>query len=392
VADLLRIAVASDLHAFSDPGATIPSHLDIKRPKSQLGKHPISGLVSLISEHNLKADVLLCPGDLGDKASTEGIEFAWRAIHDIGTALQAKLVVGTAGNHDLDSRHLKTYDSVEFLKRLDPRFPISIDALNRDFWARHFAVVDESDYRILILNSSAYHGGAPDEIKHGRVADDSLDAIEETLESLDVKPINILLCHHHPQEHVEIESVDYQVMKGGQRLLHLLGSGTFGRWLVVHGHMHHPKIEYAQGAGDSPAILSAGSLCAVIYSTLQTLARNEFHIVSFSLDDIAKYGFVGRVESWDWAFGDGWAPSRPGSGLPHVCGFGFRTDLEAFAREVAVLVPADYMAWEDLRRLKPRIDFLIPQDVVKLLRFLKRDHQIGVLQLEGVPKQIGRYK
>jgi hypothetical protein len=195
------------------------------------------------------------------------------------------------------------------------------------------------------------------------------------------------MCHHHPQQHVEIEAEDYGAMRGGHRLLHILGSN----WLVVHGHKHHPKIEYAQGSGDSPVILSAGSLCAVIYSTLQTLARNEFHLVTFSLDDIERYGLVGRVQSWDWAFGEGWAPSRSGSGLPYQCGFGVRTDLRSLAQEIAAIVPpAGYMNWAELCLAKPQIEFLIPQDQVKLRKHLRLNHKIEVLDLDGAPRQIAR--
>ena len=358
---VIRVAITSDLHAFSDGAPIAPSHFDVNRSRSQTGRHPISGLVQLIKElgDDLTADLLLCPGDMGDKASERGIEVAWKSVHELADALKARIVAGTPGNHDLDSRYKTSlYDPEEFLKHLTPPFPMSDAALNRDFWSRYFAVKDEANYRLVVLNSCAYHGGNLEEQNYGRVADASIEEIQKVLEKLPSKPINILMCHHHPQQHVEIEAVDYGAMRGGQRLLHLLGSGKFGQWLVIHGHVHHPKIEYAQGAGDSPVILSAGSLCAVIYSTLQTLARNEFHLVTFSLDDIERYGLVGRVQSWDWAFGEGWAPSRPGSGLPYWCGFGFRTDLRSFAQEVSEVVPlTGYMNWADLCHAKPQIDF-----------------------------------
>jgi hypothetical protein len=57
--DALRIAVASDLHAFdvkndTDPS---PSHLRITAPENEPGKHPIIGLLQLIEGQNLRADL-----------------------------------------------------------------------------------------------------------------------------------------------------------------------------------------------------------------------------------------------------------------------------------------------------------------------------------------------
>ncbi len=392
--EILRIAVISDLHAFSDSATAVaPSHLDINRPKNQRGKHPISGLKHVIEERKLSADILLCPGDLGDKADKKGIEYAWGAIQEIGQALHSGHIVGTSGNHDLDSRYKLTgYDPQEFLKQLMPPYPFSDHVKNESYWARHFALHDGDNYRLLVLNSSAYHGGAPKEIDHGRVADNSIAEMEATLAQLSPKNVNVLLCHHHPLEHVDFEAKDYEAMEGGQRLLHVLGSGKYGQWLVIHGHKHHPKLEYASGAGDSPVILSAGSLCAVIYSTLQTLARNEFHIVTLDINEVKRFGLVGRVLSWDWAFGDGWAPSRPGSGLPNQCGFGFRTDLKVLADRIAGNLQGEFAEWRSVRDAIPEVDFLIPQDYAKVVRNLKQHHGIQILELDGMPEQIGRSK
>jgi hypothetical protein len=392
VSDVIRVAIVSDLHAFEKDEGITPSHLNIKQPRKETGRHPISGLIALIKEFSLTADLLLCPGDLGDKASQSGIEHAWRSVHEVAKELQATVVVGTAGNHDLDSRYkTATYDPEEFLRQLTPGFPLPDDGLNRDYWANHFAVMEHPSYRLVTLNSCAYHGGAENEKNYGRVTDSSIEELRRELEKRPVKPINILMCHHHPQQHVEIEVTDYGAMIGGQRLIHILESQNVGEWIIVHGHIHHPKIEYAQGTGDSPVILSAGSLCAVIYKTLQTLARNEFHLLTFSLEEIKRYGLVGRVKSWDWAFGEGWAASRPGSGLPYQSGFGFRTDLRSLAQEIAALLPAvAYMDWAELVHLRPQIDFLIPQDQTKLFRNLRANHKIGVLYLDGAPRQIAR--
>jgi hypothetical protein len=67
VPPVIRIAVASDLHAFSGKGER-PSHLDIKMSEALRLQHPISALIELIHAESLSADYLLSPGDLGDRA------------------------------------------------------------------------------------------------------------------------------------------------------------------------------------------------------------------------------------------------------------------------------------------------------------------------------------
>src|SRR5689334_18795176 len=101
----LTIALASDLHARqgSDSGGA-SSHLRLGEDETQPGRHPIGGLLKLIRDEKLKADVLLCPGDMGDKADPAGIAYGWEALHRVAAALKCRLVTGTTGNHDVDSR------------------------------------------------------------------------------------------------------------------------------------------------------------------------------------------------------------------------------------------------------------------------------------------------
>ena len=105
-------------------------------------------------------------------------------------------------------------------------------------------------------------------------------------------------------------------MTNGSLLLELLGSGEFGRWLVVHGHKHHPKLTYASGGAASAVIFSAGSLSVDIQHELQGHSRNQFYLIDLPLNEIAKGRFVGRIEAWDWTNGRGWIPAGPSSGLP----------------------------------------------------------------------------
>jgi hypothetical protein len=78
----IRIAVASDLHAYANDGSS-PSHLDIRAAENLPNQHPLAGLLKLIRDEGLTADAILSPGDLGHQASIEGIKYAWDALHQL---------------------------------------------------------------------------------------------------------------------------------------------------------------------------------------------------------------------------------------------------------------------------------------------------------------------
>jgi predicted MPP superfamily phosphohydrolase len=245
----LTVGIISDLHAYetADSGNR-PSHLCLNGVDSEPTKHPFAGLHKLIADNSLSVDILLCCGDLGDKAHPAAIRYAWNAIHDLKARLGASKLFATVGNHDVDSRHkFNAFDPKGFLQSLTPSFPMETEALNDTFWSRNFALYTDNVYRVAVLNSSAFHGGGEDELKHGRISDYTLAALRLALEGVPSKPVNILLCHHHPQQHMELNLGEYDVMKSGQLLLDLLGSGAFGDWIVIHGHKHHPKLCYAAG-------------------------------------------------------------------------------------------------------------------------------------------------
>lgn len=391
---MLRIAVASDLHAYETLGsdtATSPSHLRVSLPENEPGKHPISGLLKLIETERLTADLFLCAGDIGDKAQPVGIQYAWKAIHEVGRKLGASLVAATSGNHDLDSRYINTddADAKGFLLGLEPPYPLPDESLNDKYWARNYVVVDRDQYRLVILNSSAYHGTAPGEIDHGRISASTLSSISKDLDRLEPKLVNLLLCHHHPQQHMELNLGDYDVMRNGQELLDMLGSGRYGRWLVVHGHKHHPKVTYASGAATSPVIFSAGSLCAKLYLELQTKARNQFYMISLTHQHLKDFGLVGTLKAWDWAHGDGWAPAAGvNSGLPAESAFGYRGEPRQIARRISTLV-VEKLGWREVCVRIPEAAYYLGQDLETLARELG---SLGLTMTEdkGQPMEIGK--
>lgn len=389
----LVIAVASDIHAYERGGEDVaaPSHYEITTAMSEVGSNPVYALKQLIEREGIKADLLLCPGDLGHQARPSAISHAWQQLQVLASAMGGARLVASSGNHDVDSRNTyNDHDAKGVLLDLEPPYPLLEMELCDRYWARNFAVVAEPRYRLVVLNSCAYHGtGSLQEHLHGRVAERTLARLKSALQSTPAPPVNVLLCHHHPQPHMELKLGDYDVMKNGQLLLDLLGEGGFGRWLVVHGHKHHPKIVYASGSSTSPVILSAGSLCAQLFLELQTKARNQFHLVRFSLEEVKARGLVGTVQSWDWAFGEGWVEAGARSGLPRFCGFGTRLDPLVLAREIVEVYREGLKLWDDICDRLPAVKYLLPGDLRNIAGSLEEAYRLTLVEANGMIVEVG---
>jgi hypothetical protein len=388
---VFTVAVASDLHAFTDSkDAAAPSYLNINGKPNSSGLHPLSALTRMILDLGLVADLLLCPGDLGDKASQEGTIYAWDAIHKIAKSLKSITVLATTGNHDVDSRFIHDVDPLSTLKSLVPTYPTGTVILDDRYFARAYVIYELNGCRVLVLNSCAYHGGQTGSNDHGHITPTTVQQIKTELKELTPKRINILLCHHHPQQHTELGLGDYDIMKNGQLLLDLVGSGEFGHWMVIHGHKHHPKLNYAAGGSESAIVFSAASLSASLYPELHSAARNQFHLVQFNLDDPLRKRLVGSVRSWSWHAGTGWEPAGAGPGMPTITGFGCRSDLSQLAAQInSKLTGPGVTSWADFLVSFPEAANLVPADFSSLRRYLASDG-IEIFEVDGIPDHVGR--
>lgn len=380
---LLKVAIVSDIHAVADGrerGAS-PSHCCVT--ETDPNRNPLLGLRKFIRDQKLKADLLLCPGDIGDKAHPTATHHAWQLIHEIKSELGAHCFAAVTGNHDIDSRHsYNKYDAKGMLQTLDPPYPFSDRALNDRYWARHFVVICSKNYRVVVVNSSAFHGEGryedtgQYEFERGRISDHTLAALRTELESKPAPLVNILLCHHHPHPHSELGLGEGDLMLGGRELLEML-DGTFGSWLVIHGHKHHPKIEYAAGGTSSAVVFAAGSLAAVLHGDLHTASRNQFYILEFPYGQFKKLGFVGRFRAWDWLSGHGWRAASKGSQLPPEGGFGWRGDMSNLATKVKRHVRKD-ARWTEITSKLPELQYVLPKDGRGLVRRLANELGLSI--------------
>jgi hypothetical protein len=99
-----------------------------------------------------------------------------------------------------------------------------------EFWAEHFTIFEKAGARFVALDSAAYHGSGKDpdaEMERGRVSPATLEMLKARLVGAQ-KKINILVCHHHPMAHDEIQDRDYSSIQGGGKLLRLLSENDVG--------------------------------------------------------------------------------------------------------------------------------------------------------------------
>lgn len=394
----LRIAVMSDLHAFSaDTSSSAPSFYPVSNYPVNPLSHPVSALKNFIQQESISADLLLCPGDMGDKCAHQAITQAWSDLQEIGELLSAQLTLATCGNHDIDSRYLNSnHDARGLLMTLKPAFPIDDEALFLNYWAKNYAVIVRPDYRAVLLNSCAFHGAGKEsskELEHGRISRNTLEWLRASLEASGQRNVNILLCHHHPKVHPEIDDEDYEVMQGGANLLQLLGTGELGKWLVIHGHKHHPKIDYASGGGSAAVVFSAGSFSAHLYPALTGRhITNQFYILEIHLEKIASMGLVGELYAWDWNVGNGWRPAlgtNTGLGIPNRSGFGANPDVTIVAKTIATHFKGKVTGWDDVMQAIPELPYMLPSVIAVLNKLLERDHELRIVFENGVPIQLG---
>lgn len=389
----LDILVISDLHAHSgDPRkGDAASFYSTSGLFSAPDINPMTGIPDLIASSGLNVDWLVCPGDLGDKADPISQKIAWEQLDKIRNSVGARLLIGTTGNHDVDSRRLLAeFDPKSALQLLTPTFPIGVqcyemsDRVYSDrFWSRNFVIVPftEFDCTLLILNSCAFHGfasepkkKAPAEYIRGNLSPLTLSAIKLAITTLPTR-VNIVLVHHHP---VKIPYVDdnNSIMINADQLIDQLKS-THKQWLMLHGHAHVPFLTYADAGQFAPVVLSAGSVAAKTSRMKGGYARNQIHHVSIDTNKIEATGtqVLGRVTSWSWAFENGWIRSAGTGVLPYQTGFGYRFDVVQTRDDVVAMAKAaapSLLLWKDVVNVLPKLVYLVPDDHASLLRLIEK--------------------
>lgn len=375
-----RLLIISDLHAFTPTKETQgkePSLLTATRPE-QGQIDMITQIGAVLAEEDLEVDAILCPGDLADKAEPEAQKFVWSLLDSLKNDIGARHLIGTAGNHDLDSRNVySAFDPKGNLLGLAPSFPGPLQMESDRYWARNFSVFEEGGVRIVNLNSAAFHGYASDqpskEYLHGRVADRTIANIVDCIDKRD-DVVNVLLTHHHIYKSEDIYDADYSEMHGSVKLLDRLAVAAGSPWLVIHGHQHYPSLQYGTGNALQPVVLAAGSATARISGQYAQAAPNQFYFLELSDEAKAEgWDLCGTIRAWHWSNGT-WEKSNSRFKIPNLAGFGCRLNYKAAARKVEEVITTKgvpYLTLSEIFSVEPQLKFLMPREMSLMLEELK---------------------
>ena len=366
----LKIAIFSDFHCHNKANNNnVQESYLLTDVGVDLYQDPFKSFKHLIeSGVDLSSDILILPGDFTNKCDPDGLAYGWGIAKEIGALLSVKSILPNIGNHDVDSRKKRSQDPFNLIKSLADDFPFPEKSMNDKFWKQGYLIVENENYRVLIINSVHSHTNEEMATK-GLIDQATLNQIEEELVSSSVNKINIAVCHHNPIEHSHYNTGSKDFMHNGDELISILDKMNFD--IIIHGHKHDPRIRYAQGGANSPTIFSAGSFSAFKNLLLQG-ANNTFHIITFecSASQIGK----GTIETWFFVPTKGWKQNIKNHFFEPIIGFGEVVDIKFLSAKIHAWFTEqkeNYIEWKEFLNTFNEIQFMIPSDIDKLKNELK---------------------
>lgn len=366
----MKFCIISDLHCKYqlDYSESSESLLYSNMPRKPFAQHPVAAMLELINKNKeIKSDVLLCLGDLGDKADEQGITSAWTFVEEIRQKLNAKIKIGIPGNHDVNSRKLNGKDAFSYIKNFHESFPTNDMTLNSEFWSNGYCIQTFEENLFLLINTVHNHEDE-DKANSSILLPSSIEDIERSLRKWDSIKNKICLLHHHPIKHSNINNFkDIDSLENGDDLISLLNRHNFN--IVLHGHKHQPRIIEQS---DLP-IFATGSFSS--FANLQgTGLSTMFHII-----EIPEEKKVGTIYSWEYNVKDGWVQNY-NKKFPQKIGFGGNIDLEETAKLINEIVQKDNKPkfYSEIVTCFPELEFLIPDKLIKLGDILKSKYKLSM--------------
>jgi hypothetical protein len=354
---VFRLAIVSDLHCHApekdEKGKVAEQHslFLAGAPRLPSQQHPVQALFDLIAEGGLKADLLLCAGDISHQACGIGLHAGWSALQELRDRLGCTQMYATLGNHDIDSRRQLSPDPFALPKNSRPDLPCLGDKRTQFFEKGFYLDSPDPDTTVAVINSVVDHH---DPSTAGAGTFDA-SRVQQLVVALDgqrwATRRRIALLHHHPMLHTGPGVHKNDVLPDGDVLLGKLKAAGFH--LVVHGHRHNPRIAF----DGKMAVIASGSFSAVLRD-MWTWTRNLFHIVELSTDEGQSKG---TMLSWEFGMGVGWRKAtQTSASIPHVAGFGaipspqLINDVAGAVKDNSVLdLAAIQTRFPDLARLSP---------------------------------------
>ena len=409
----IRLAIASDLH-YVEPlkgGSPLPAVAH-----SNPSNDPMQGLLTRIAKdggngaNEFEADYLICPGDVTNQASAASFDMGWTQLKALQTALGARHLLATTGNHEVHSRAGQKDDMVGLSAHgIDPLAAIqrhsdypSTSFENGErwvYWGRGYHIVEEPNILFVIINSSHFHPTTrANEFERGRISDIALELLRVELDKCIAENKNrlfVTLLHHHPIPHEASDALEENIpMQNGSQLIRMLEE-TNVAWLVVHGHKHEGRLIQAQGSENAPIVFAAASFGAALDGVLATKTRQQFYILHLevcdhSIEPTAKI----RIRTWYWT-GTSWEPARSfAHGLPDCCGYQCptlpRQPVLAALKQTLSNLEHPFLKWEEAVAKHPELGYQSPQSVKSMKQMMS---QMGIKATWGdddwFPEEVG---
>ena len=371
----ISVAVISDLHVGSGSRAT-----DFSLPGSSVSSidNYLDRYKSFVSSNNIKANYLLVPGDITNRAGVLEFELASRRIVEIAECLgvpESKILF-CPGNHDIDWETIKALsvlghpeDQIIKSKYFNFHsagniFIKNIGAATGRFDVAPYLVDWEFDDLVVFsLNTAVFDD--PDRKPHcGEVRPEQIDAIDKILSArLNPDKLKIFMFHHHPIQYLDstFNIPDFSIMSNAAGLLNLLAKHQFD--FVVHGHKHIPRFNMEiKNAGHPLSILCAGSFCAFLDNRYFDSVGNNFHLVEFH-DRCGSSNYArGVVKTWTFFQGKGWTPSLPSPGIESQQYFGAFQPRPVLVETLRVRLEehfkiAQYLKWDEFVLRNPDLRY-----------------------------------
>jgi len=366
----MRICIIGDMHCKHQLNIDEPSDtlLISNKPRIPATQHPVASLLNLIRKENLTSDILLCPGDLGDKADEQGIFSSWNFLEEIKAKINAQLLLGIPGNHDINSRRKLGKDPFTFIKTFHENFPVLDQNQKSQFWDLGFCIISYQDSIFLLINT-VYDHLTEEQANQSNIRLETLEKIKEDLSKPQFKVTGKKICmlHHHPIKHSNIKNwKDSDSIERGDDLVKLLHENNFD--IVIHGHKHQPRIvEY-----NSLPIFATGSFAS--FANLQgTGLETMFHIV-----ELQPNTRKGTIISWQFDILNGWS-QKSNIIFPPRIGFGCTTEITKIASQIHELFINNKkrpLFYEDIVKNIEDIQFIIPEQLIQLNTLLKETYKI----------------
>lgn len=392
---VLRLAIVSDLH-YRDHG----DGKECRPAASAQGVEydPIAALIEHVKnspgDAQWRADYLLCPGDIPDRADENAFRIGWERLRALMGALGARHLIAATGNHEVISRADDklhglagnaelSLDPLGYLQSYED-YPSSVwNGLDRRwvYWGRGYEFIEDGNLLLLLINSSHFHPTTREnEFERGRIGDVGIRElrVEIARKIAETKAgAFVVLLHHHPISH---ESLDFSLgrieMFNGSKLVEVLSESGVS-WLIVHGHKHHGRLVMTQGDGCQSVVLAAGSSGAMLSGGQGMRTRLQAYLVEMDLaDPKGSPRLQGRVHALSW-IDNAWAPATDHShGIPDGCGFAIPMVNAAEAARASGAYLSDnaleFLSWIELTKAVPQLANLMPGQLKYLRSELDR--------------------